>query len=147
VTRAIRKADNWKFWVGIAYFGLVVTVVWLFFLNQKQSHVSAKQARDEAVRIAESDAAAKSQRAQCVASIPTLTKINSFVHGVQTLHSVLAQNSKAVLDATPKDDPDYRVRKANWLRVKGTLTAVSGIHFPVPTKKQCLSAVGRGNVR
>src|SRR3954471_21842004 len=70
VTRLVRKADNWKVWVGIAYFGLALTIVWLFFLNQNQARVSAHQARDEAVRTAEADTAAVAQRTQCLASRP-----------------------------------------------------------------------------
>lgn len=137
MTRTVRKLDNWKVWVGVAYFGLALTVVWLFFLNQSQSRVQAHQARDEAVRTAEADSAAVAQRTQCLASIPSLGRINRFVAGVKDLHSVLERNSHAVFLATPKDDPAYAVRKANWLRVKSTVSKVSGVHFPVPTVKQC----------
>ena len=137
MTRTVRKLDNWRFWVGIAYFGLAVVVVWLFFLNQSTSKTQARQARDEAVRVAEIDSAQTAQRQQCLASIPTLRRINGFVAGVSDLHMALEENAKAVLDATPKTDRQHRVRLDNWLRIKRTVNEVSGVHFPVPTLKQC----------
>lgn len=135
MTRQIKKIDNWKFWIGIAYIGLAATVIWLFFLNQRSSQTQARQARDEAVHQAESESALAAQRSSCLDSIPTLQRINVFVDGVHDLHAVLEQNSKALLDAAPADQ--RKVRLANWLRIKATVKKVAGIHFPVPTRAEC----------
>lgn len=142
MTATVRKLDNWKVWVGVAYFGLAATVVWLFFLNQSNSRTQSRQDKDEAIRVAELEASTNAQRSQCLSSIPTLKKINGFVAGVYELHSTLEQNSKATLDATPKTDPAWRVRHDNWVRIRRTVAKVAGVHFPVPTKAEC-KAIGK----
>lgn len=142
MTKTVRRLDNWKVWVGIAYFGLVITVVWLYYLNQRQSDTQAKQARDEAVRIAEVESTTQAQRDQCRASIPTLARINGFVDGVYDLHAVLEKNARLIAAATPKADPAYTIRQENWKRIRATVTKVAGVHFPVPTRAEC-EAIGK----
>jgi len=56
--RARGFLDSWKFWVAIAYFGLVAVIVALYFLNRDVS-------REQAARAAEQKAGALAQRDDC----------------------------------------------------------------------------------
>lgn len=126
--RTRRVLQGYAFWIFLAYVGLVGVVVALYF---HQTEIG----RAEAAR----QAAARARVAQCVQSIPELEHINRFIAGVQELHEVLAENSRRILATTPKTDPQYRVRLANYRRVAATVSAVSQVKFTIPTKAECVA--------
>lgn len=138
IERTLReRLDNWRVWVGIAYFGLAAVVVALFFVNQNTQSAVAHQARDEATHRAEIHANAVSQFNQCLASIPVLTKINGFIAGDRIIRNTLVTNSEKVYLATPAASPQFAVRKANWLRLKEARADAYEVQFPVPSKESC----------
>lgn len=128
-TRHILNGD--RIWILIAYFWLAAVVVALYF---HQTEIS----KQEAARQAETQA----KIAQCIQSIPSLRKIDRFVHGVREFHVIVALNSKAIVDSTPKTDPQYTVRVANYRRIRNTVADVSGVKFTVPTVAQCRKSGG-----
>lgn len=141
---AIRhKLDNWKLWVGVAYFGLAAVVVALFFINQNTQKTVVNQAKDEAAHKAEIVANADAQFNQCIVSMPTLGEINKFISGVQIVESALVLNSAAVVTATPMNDPQYNTRVRNLERLQDAQAAASHVKFPVPTRAQCKSLRAR----
>lgn len=133
-----RFLDNWKLWMGIAYVGLAIAVVWLFILNGDTTRTAAANARDEAVRIAEVQTSAETSYNQCVGSIPTLRKLSTYLEGQNEIAAVIVTNSAANLAITLKTDPMYATRKGNLERLRDAKAKVGAItSLPVPTVKDC----------
>lgn len=127
------RLDNWRFWMVIAYFALAFLVVWLY-------GVSAKTQREQSTRLATARATAAADYARCVASIPQLAKINSFLRGESDLADTLARNSQAVLDATLIGDPQLETRRENLARLVAARDKIASVDkFPVPTIPECKS--------
>ncbi len=124
-------------WISVL--GIILVVIWLHSVDRKAASAKAHAATGEAIRIAEKHAASHTRVEQCLASIPTLRKVNRFVHGVQTLHLVLARNARQTLLSTTRSDPLYRARLESYQRIRATVPAVSVIHFTIPTRRQCLA--------
>lgn len=135
--QARHRLDNWKLWVGIAYFGLSAVVVALFFINQNTQGAVAHQARDEATHHAEIVANATSQYHQCLTSIPVFGQINNFIDGVREVEETLVVNSAAVVASTPRMDPEYKTRVENLQRLRDSSAAAAHVKFPVPTTDSC----------
>lgn len=123
-TRQLLGQD--RTWIVLAYFGLAGVVVALYF---HQTEIS----RQEAAR----QAADHAKVSQCVQSIPQLRKINRFAEGVKAFHVIVARNARAIVESTPRSDPQYAVRVANYRRILATIPAVSGVHFHIPTVSEC----------
>lgn len=132
-----KRVDSLGFWVVVAYFGLALVVVALFFINQKTSANIKRTAADEAAHSSEIIANARARYGDCVASIPELEKINRFVRGVQALHIAQELNSREALRATEPTDPLYPVRVASYRRFKEAADLVAGVRFSVPTRSTC----------
>ena len=127
----IRRLQSVVFWLVIAYFALGFLIVWLYL-------VQAATAREQSTRQATARATAAADYARCVASIPQLAKINSFLRGESDLADTLAQNSRAVLDATSSGDPQLATRKANLKRLIAARDKIGKVdEFPVPTVPEC----------
>ena len=131
------RLDNWKFWVGVAYFGLAAVVVALFFVNQRTQRAIADQQRAAGVHTAEIVANATSQYHLCLASIPELREINAFVAGVKVVHDTLLANSEALLAKTPRSSPLYAVRLRSLLRLRRAARAAARVKFHIPTEAGC----------
>ena len=125
-----RYLDDWKFWMTVAYFAIVGILIFLLV-------VSGKEARTEAAHHADIIAAADAQYEQCIKSIPTLTRINEFIKGVQDEHATLLTNSLANHAATPPGSDLYRTQIANIARLRRANDEVKHVKFPVPTPAEC----------
>jgi hypothetical protein len=132
-----RFLDNWKLWVGVAYFGLVAMIVSLYFVNARTTRAVALQAAAAARTNTEHRLNAQSDYHACVVSIPALRKINRFVNGVQVLHQALLLNAVKAHEATPPGSALYRQQVANIARLSRSVDAVSGVAFPGPTVAEC----------
>lgn len=74
----------------------------------------------------------------CLQSRPQIRRVSKFVQGTNQLALALVENSAAVLDATPKTDPQHEVRQKNLLRIIRARENVKAISsFPVPTRSEC----------
>lgn len=144
--------DTWKptaFALAIAVSGLAI---WALVQSTQISATQAQQTKDEAVKAAQIQASAQAAFTQCIASRPELSKLNSFLKGVneaggalRDISAVLVANAAAVLQATPASDPQHRVRAANVKRIaavnkkaeRATLKIGAIKNLPVPTKAAC----------
>ncbi len=129
--------DDWKFWMGVAYFGLVCVTVALWVGYGRLAADQIRTANVVAERHADIIANADAQYQQCVQSIPTLTRVNTFVRGVQDLHKILLENSIASHAATPPGSALYAQQIINIKRLERTVREVQKVGFPVPTHAQC----------
>lgn len=130
--------DNWRFWMGVAYVAIAVVIVFLWINYQDVADSQARQARDEAVKIASVQAQASATYQSCLNAIPELEKINTHVQGVNEFARTILVNSHQTLIATPKDDPQYAVRFANYERLLAATTKIGAARsIPVPTKQDC----------
>lgn len=131
--------DDWKFWMGLAYFGLALVVIALWINYDRVSADQARTTRIVAARHADVIANADAQYQQCVKSIPTLTHVNHFLRGVQEVERVLIINSHANHMATPPGSDLYRTQAKNLLRLEDAIRSTHGVDFTVPTKPKCLA--------
>lgn len=133
-----RHLDDWPFWVGVAYFGLVSVVVALYFLNSRTAQAQADSARNEAVRIAEQRAAAESAYSRCADSIKPTRKVSTHVMGVNEAFQVLLANSIRNHQATPPSNPQYEAQQVNIRNLRKAIRKVAAVKsFPAPTVKEC----------
>jgi hypothetical protein len=120
-------------WIVLFIIGIGVLIGYGWTTN-------ARTIRDEAVRAAETRAAADAAVARCMTSRPQLQRVSRHVLGVNEFAAVLVENSARTLEATPRSDPQYAVRKTNLLRLiqaRKKIKAVSGFH--VPSVAECRS--------
>ncbi len=134
IRRFLDHDTTWRFVFG---FAIIATVVGLYFVNGRTSRTLAAQAATAAAAKAERKAGIQADYRACIVSIPQLTKVNGFVHGVQVLHRTLLENAVANHAATPPGSALYRQQVINIARLRKTVTAVSGVAFPVPTRRSC----------
>jgi hypothetical protein len=134
-----RLLDNWQFWVGIAYIGLACIIVALWVNYSRVSRDQTHTAEVVAARHADIVASAEAQYAQCVKSIPTLTNINHFIHGVEEVHRILLVNSIAAHRATPPGSPLYRQQILNIRRLHDAFKSAKKVQFAVATQAKCLA--------
>jgi hypothetical protein len=125
--------DNWKVWMGVAYFGLAALVVWLFFLNQTV-------AKETAARAATQKAGAVSQRDNCYRQIdnnPDLIAIINAV-GQNSRNSILS--AKAALKLEPTG-PLVAVRLGTIARAQAAIAAAEKFQHQIlkttPTVRKC----------
>lgn len=132
------RFDSWPFWVGIAYFGLAMVIVGLFYLNNNNQRASTRQAKDEAIRIAVVKAQAIAATGRCKASVPLLKEVNAHVAGVREYVDAQIRNSEAALNATLPSDPLYTVRVEALARSKLAQKKIDSLDaLPIPTTAQC----------
>lgn len=135
-TARVRLSD-WKLWMGVAYFLLVwVSVATLV----DYTHASRAITRTQRLVIEhnlETTSAHRARVAQCLSQIPLSMQIDNFLDGVREFHVIVSDNNRALLNATPKSSPLYKIRYRNWQRLKATIPEVSSVRFPIPTKRFC----------
>lgn len=128
--------SDWKFWVGVAYLGLILTVVALVVLFNRT-------AREEASRAASGKAAATTQVGQCFTSVKTAPVLKGFIDA----HESIIQNSllgnEAALKASPKDDPLRGIRVRSIVRLNAAQKNVDELRKLItagtPTEKKCVA--------
>jgi len=139
------KLDNWKLWMGIAYFGLVAVVVVLTLDWSRTNAEVARTTRIVAARHAEVVANADAQYQQCVKSIPLFTRVNNFIRGVERIERALLQNSEASHLATPPGSALYDAQVTNIIRLREAIRAARQVAFHVPSMQQCRELRARLN--
>lgn len=134
-----RYLDDWRFWMGIAYFGLVLVTVALWINYDRVSADTARTIKVEAARHADIVANADAQYTQCVESIPTLRHVNDFIVGVAGLEQALLKNNIAAHQATPPTTPLYAAQILNIARLRVAIRSAKQVAFTVPTKATCVA--------
>jgi hypothetical protein len=135
--RVREMLDNDRMWRTVFAVAIVSMIVAMYFVNGRTSETLANQAATAAASTAERQAGIQADYRACLVSIPQLTEVNRFVHGVQDLHRTLLKNSIANHAATPPGSVLYRQQIVNIKRLRKTVVAVSGVAFPVPTRASC----------
>lgn len=127
------RLDNWKFWMLIAYFGLVFVMVWLFFLNRQ----TAEQA---AARQAQQKAANTAQVADCYQALRNAPALMGILDSVDLLAESSMKSSKAALQADP-DSLLTPVRRASIERLErareGVAVFAKAMVEQTPTLPEC----------
>jgi hypothetical protein len=135
--------SDWRFWTGVAYFGIVCTIVALFVLFNRT-------AREDAYRVASTRAAATAQVVTCFASSKTAPVVRGFL----TAHEVVIENSlianQAALKLLGPRDPLYPILADSIVRLD---EAKANAHDLIrlfgkttPTRTSCTQLAHRLNV-
>lgn len=138
VERTLReRLDNWRWWMGVAYFGITSLIVGLVIIGNRTAHTAAREAAQTAAHQSEIVSNADTQYSACLKSIPTLISINHFVRTSLLVDKTILENSVAVLRNTKPGTRLYKVRVRNVSTLRAALVAPEHIYFKVPTMKEC----------
>jgi hypothetical protein len=133
-----RFMDNWKFWMLIAYVGLVGLFLFGFALNNRTARAQALAARNDAVRVAERRAAATAAYQRCVGSIVPTQRVSTHVAGVNDLAEILLANAIRNHNVTPRSSPQWETQLVNIRFLRMAVRKVAAVKsFPAPTKAEC----------
>ena len=127
------RLDNWKLWVGIAYFGLIFVIMALFFLNRDISQAQADRAAEQ-----------KSSQIAQVQTCRQRAQTGPDVQAIITLVRLNAENTIAAAKAAIATDPDgplTEVRLASIARSERNLDRMTrfqqAISEQTPTLDEC----------
>jgi hypothetical protein len=127
--------SDWRFWMGVAYAGIILTVVALVFLFSKIAH-------EEASRTATARAGAATQVGQCFTSVKNAPVTEGFIdaHEAIIVNGLIA--NRASLNASPLNDPLHQIRLKSILRLEKAQRNVTQlrklIRAATPTRKKCI---------
>jgi len=128
------RIDNWRFWVGIAYFGLAAVVVALFFLNRDISKQQAESA-------AKSRAATAAQVRSCADAVRNKPDVDGLLDAIRFNIADRITVTVAAQEAAPPSDPLIVVRQASLDRLHQKLDAldtfIAKVADRTPTKQKC----------
>lgn len=133
-------ADDWRPWVTIAYFGLVGTVVALFFLFSKTN-------REESARQAVKHSADQAKVTACAASARSAPVLEEVLRSIRNLATNSLLTNEAALDATPANDPLTIPREQSVIRAKKAQAALGAflarVKARTPTLASCRALARR----
>lgn len=146
MTRLERNAreylSDWRVWMGVAYFGLAMTVVALWILFGRTAH-------EEALRTSSARASAATQVGQCFTSRKNAPIIEGFLRAHETLidNSVRVTRESLGLGRT---DPLHKIREQSLKRLlaakRNAELLARRITKATPTKAACVRLARRLNV-
>lgn len=125
------------FWLLVAYVVLGAVVVVEFYENGRTTRALIRTSNLEQENRLKIEAGAQAGYIACIAGIPLTKKINNFAGALYDEHQTFVRNSKAIIRVTTKDDPQFKIKKANLKRLVKDGPAISAVHFQVQTKKTC----------
>lgn len=114
------QLDSWRFWIGVAYAGIVLLFVCILVLFSKQINSQARERERAAADVAAATAQAKIANAAQVGSCVTAWRTAPNVLRILDLLDVLASNSIIANTAALQQDPGSPltdVRKASLRRL------------------------------
>ena len=134
--RSLRTVmSDWKFWMGVAYFGLAAVIVSLFVLFNRTAH-------EEAVRAAAASSAAVTQVGQCFTAVKNAPVARGFIAAQEAIIDNGLIANRAALAASPKDDPLRQIRVRSIIRLQGAQKNVKDLRVLIaattPTEKKCM---------
>lgn len=133
------RLDNWRFWVGVAYFGLALVVFGLYVLFTRVSSEAARRAASQR-------SAAQAQVTQCVTGVKNAPFVHGFVESQRTLVTSQILATQAALAVSSTDDPLYSVRVESLGRLERALASVEKLSDLVsastPTRAACNKLAG-----
>lgn len=141
--RGIRtRLDTWKFWVGVAYVGLIAVIVALFVI---QRDLANEQAR----RTAAERAAAVGQVQQCRAQAESRPQLLSLVRAIRLNAANSATSLRGLLRLNPTG-PSAELRRASLARARRSVNAADAftrrLRENMPTDRECRALARRLHV-
>lgn len=132
--RIRRRLDDWRFWVGVAYFGLAAVVMGLYLLFGRQSAEAAKRAAIQR-------ASALSEVSNCANSVKNAPVGRGFIATQRAIITNSILTTTAALQAEDANDPLRHVRLASLARLEAgrmNLNRLNAIFIATtPTKAKC----------
>lgn len=129
------QVDTWRFWVGIAYLGIVLTIVGLYVVYVKQN-------REETKRLSEQRASAVQQVATCFTGVKNAPVVAGFIGGEKALITNSIDGNRAALKIKGQDPKLGDVRRASLKRLlvaKANIDILTTlIRKTTPTRKSCV---------
>lgn len=129
-----QKLDDWRFWVGVAYFGLVAVVVALFFINRD---ISREQTREAA----EQRASSVSQVSTCADAVRNAPDVEALIAAIRFNVSDRVAATKDAIRVAPEGDPLAKVRQESLVRLRNQLARIdrltAGFRKSTPTRAKC----------
>lgn len=127
--------SDWRFWMGVAYFGITMTVVALVISFNRIAH-------EEATRTATARAAAATQVGQCFTAVKNGPVTQGFIdaHEAIIVNGLIA--NRAALAISPANDPLRTVRLKSIVRLEKAQRNVTQLRRLIlaatPTRKKCI---------
>lgn len=126
--------SDWRFWVGVAYFGIAATVVGLFILFNRT-------AREEASRAAGARAAASTQVGQCFTSVKNGPVTRGFLaSNAAVIENQILANQAAI--ETQPTSPLNGIRERSLVRLQKAKTNAGELRdliaAQIPTLRKCV---------
>lgn len=132
--RITLRLDDWRFWVGVAYFGIAAVVLGLYVLFSRQTNETAK-------RVAIQRANAQAQVSQCANAVRNAPVVDGFAEAHHALIVNQILTTTAALQVAAPGDPLTKVRLASLRRLEVALTNANQLLDVVsnstPTKAAC----------
>lgn len=129
------KVDNWRFWMVIAYFGIVLALCGLLAVYLKASS-------EETKRIAETRASAIQQVTSCFVAVKNAPVVAGFVAGTKALIANGIDGNEAALEIKGQPPKLVKIRHQSITRLTKARRNVNNlaalIQKTTPTKKGCV---------
>lgn len=129
------RLDNWRVWVGIAYFGIALMIVALFFLNRDVT-------REQTARAATQRAAAVAQLENCYRQVDNNPDLVAIIDAVRLNAENSLTTAKAALAVDPSG-PLAQVRRDGIDRARLAIAAAHEFREQIlsstPTLTSCNS--------
>jgi ornithine cyclodeaminase/alanine dehydrogenase-like protein (mu-crystallin family) len=140
VERGLREfLSAWQTWMVLAFFGLAAVSVYSI-------HLSDRQARDEAARLAAANAAASTQVGQCFTAVENSPVIVGFIDAHESIIENGLISNRQALNAVP-EGPLRMVRERSLVRLRAAKKNADKLRALIvkttPTRKKCLRIAHR----
>ena len=135
VERGLREfLSTWQFWMVLAFFGLAAVSVYSI-------HLSARQARDEAARLAAANAAASTQVGQCFTAVRNSPVVSGFVDAQEAVIENGLISNRQALNAVPTG-PLRAIRIKSLARLRAAKQNADELRALIrkttPTRRRCV---------
>ena len=128
------RLDNWRLWVGVAYFGLAAVVVALFFINRDIS-------RQQADSAAKARSASATQVRSCVDAVRNKPDVDGLLDAIRFNIADRITVTVAANEAAAADDPLTNVRASSLTRLHDKLDKldafIAKVNDRTPTRSEC----------
>lgn len=131
--------SDWRFWMGIAYFGLVMVIVGLFVLFNRTAH-------EEAARAATAKSAGIAQVSQCFVAVRNAPLVDGFIRSHEAIIENGLLTNKASIAASP-GDPLNPIRRRAIVRLTAAKANADELkrltRATTPTRHSCVVLAGK----
>lgn len=141
-SRVRKYLDSWRFWMGVAYFGLAMCMLALYVLF-------ATQADERAARLAQQRALNTSQVSQCLQSLDSGPAIRAITASLEETTRNAIITTEDLLARAPVGEV-AAIRRASLVKLRQSLVGIrefdSRIVETTPTLQECRGLAERLDV-